>query len=234
MIIFTFITLIFITKRIIFFAGSFFLLHPFSSPGGTYTLRVEARGYHPLEKQFTLAAAETLDFDLTLTPLEFSFQRLSGSNRFATAAAISQEGWSSAETVFLARGDNYADALAGVPLAHALNAPVLLTATAKLPEVTRAELVRLGAKKVYILGGGGAVSPEIEAILALELGLDTERLSGANRFATAAEIARRLALLTNPDKAIVVYGNNFPDALAAAPHAAAKGLPILRSEEHHV
>ena len=212
------------------FAGSFFLLHPFSSPGGTYTLRVDARGYHPLEKQFTLAAAETLDFDLTLTPLEFSFQRLSGSNRFATAAAISQEGWSSAETVFLARGDNYADALAGVPLAHALNAPVLLTATAKLPEVTRAELVRLGAKKVYILGGGGAVSPEIEAILALELGLDTERLSGANRFATAAEIARRLALLTNPDKAIVVYGNNFPDALAAAPHAAAKGLPILLAQ----
>jgi len=211
------------------FSGSFVLVHPLSQTE-TPTLRVAARGYKPLVKNISIASGEKVNLDLFLTPLNFSFQRLSGNNRYATAAAISQRGWEKAETVFLARGDNYADALAGVPLASALNAPVLLTTPNSLPDSTRQELLRLEAKKVFILGGSSAIASGIETILKQELGMETERISGANRFATAAEIAGRLSKLTSFDTAIIAYGNNFPDALSAAPFAAAEGIPILLTQ----
>src|SRR5699024_688979 len=45
-------------------------------------------------------------------------KRLDGELRYDTAIDVSQEGWDSADTVILARGDEFADALAGVPLAY--------------------------------------------------------------------------------------------------------------------
>jgi len=52
--------------------------------------------------------------------------RVSGPNRFATAACASQARFGTAGTVLIARGDGatgFPDALAGTPLAHALQAP---------------------------------------------------------------------------------------------------------------
>lgn len=119
-------------------------------------------------------------------------ERHSGDDRYATAVEISKAGWDSASVVVLARGDVYADALAGVPLAYANNAPVLLTTPKRLPDVTRDELVRLGASKVYILGGIGAVSQGIEDEL-VGMELEVVRISGENRFDTAAKISQELA-----------------------------------------
>lgn len=165
-------------------------------------------------------------------PMNIDTSRLSGSNRYGTAAAISSSGWNKANTVLLARGDNYADALAGVPLATLLEAPVLLTQPTVLTAETLAEIQRLEAKHVVILGGTGAVSAGIENQLT-GLGLTSQRIAGANRFATAAEIAREMQRLGAPmEKAVVVYGLNFPDALAAAPYAAINGYPILLTGTH--
>lgn len=149
--------------------------------------------------------------------------RLKGANRYSTAVEVSKAGWQAAETVVLARGDDFADALAGGPLAHQLEAPLLLTKSGTLPGSTRDEIQRLGAKTVYLLGGTSAIGKGVEAALR-EMGLDTVRISGKNRFETAVAIARRL----EPSAAAVLaYGLDFPDALAAASHAAARGYPIL-------
>jgi putative cell wall-binding protein len=152
--------------------------------------------------------------------------RHSGDNRYETAVEISKAGWAEgSEAVILARGDNFADALAGVPLAHKFMAPVLLTRPKALPEATLAEIQRLGASQVYILGKEGAVSAAIETQLA-DLGLAVLRIGGDNRYDTAAKIARELTP-GGTGTAFVVYGQNFPDALAAASYAAAGGHPIL-------
>jgi len=165
---------------------------------------------------------------LTGTGDSSTLHRISGANRYATAVAISKEGWNSSDIVVLARGDNYADALAGVPLAYAYNAPILLTAPNRLNPSTREEIVRLGASKVVILGGEGAVSESVTQILRDELHAEVERISGKNRFATAAEVARRLVEISGPaEKAVLAYGLDFPDALAAASYAAVEGYPIL-------
>ena len=170
--------------------------------------------------------------DSTISTRTVSFldamHRVAGSNRYATAAAIGKEGWDSSTTVVLARGDNSADALAGVPLAFAYNAPILLTSTYRLSAVTREEIIRLGASKVIILGGEGAVSESVAQVLRGELHVEVERVSGKNRFATAAEVAKKLTDISgSAHKAILAYGLDFPDALASASYAAMAGYPIL-------
>ncbi|MBS4031759.1 MAG: cell wall-binding repeat-containing protein [Clostridiales bacterium] len=85
-------------------------------------------------------------------------QRIFGSDRFLTAVEVSKTGWQQAETVVLARADEYADALAGAPLAYKYNAPILLTLKDSLNKSARDEITRLKATRVIILGGSQAVS----------------------------------------------------------------------------
>jgi 5'-nucleotidase / UDP-sugar diphosphatase len=153
--------------------------------------------------------------------------RISGEDRYKTAVEISQKGWGSADTVVIARGDSFPDALAGAPLAYKHDAPILLTQQGYLNADRRAEIKRLGAKNVIILGGTGAVSNYVKYQLE-GMNLDVERIGGQDRWETAANIAARLG--GSPEKAVVANGWNFPDALAVASYAAKNGYPILLTE----
>lgn len=154
-------------------------------------------------------------------------KRISGSDRYLTAAAIAQEGWDKADTVIIANGTNFPDALSGAPLAYKLNAPILLTSgkQAHLNSDTKNMIKQLGAKNAIILGSEGAVSGEVEDALNKELKLSVKRIGGVDRYETAAKIAKELG--GNPSKAIIANGSNFPDALAIASYAAQNGFPIL-------
>lgn len=160
-------------------------------------------------------------------------ERIYGNNRYLTAQEISMRGWNEGASVaFLARGDNYADALAGVPLAYQMNGPILLTGSTSLSTAARDEILRLGVSQVIILGGTGAISDAVAAeVAAIDLGghyPTVQRISGANRYETAALIAQRMldegGSFTD---AFVAVGTNFPDALSAAAYAAMAGKPIL-------
>jgi putative cell wall-binding protein len=101
----------------------------------------------------SLALALSLLLVLSVMPVfgaGETLERISGANRWATAVEISQEGWDSASVVVLANGRNYPDALAAVPLAYALDAPILLTEADELVEE---------AEDVF--GGTGAVSTTV-------------------------------------------------------------------------
>lgn len=153
-----------------------------------------------------------------------------GSDRYRTAVAISQAGWQDgADTVLLARADSFADSLAGVSLAYQLDAPILLTAPNALIASTADEIRRLGAKRVIILGGYGAVSADVEAALG-EIVSTVDRLGGANRYETAKLVAEELAKGGAFDTAFIAVGTDFPDALAVASYAALQGFPILLTE----
>jgi putative cell wall-binding protein len=156
--------------------------------------------------------------------------RLEGTTRIGTAVAISADRYEEgADTVVIARADVYADALAGGPLAVHLDAPLLLSDSTGLPAETAAEIERLGAEPAVLLGGPVALSEQVEADL-VALGVDVERVSGPNRFATAAAIAEELPFTSevwvsegdHPDDA-----RGWPDALSASAVASALGQPIL-------
>ncbi|AHF08087.1 S8 family serine peptidase [Desulfitobacterium metallireducens] len=149
--------------------------------------------------------------------------RLAGADRIETALQISQVGFpDGADTVLLARAEDFPDALAGAPLAYKKHAPILLTNSTTLPESVLTEIQRLNPQQILLLGGTGAVSAEIETELQSQYSV--RRLGGANRYATAQQIANELGMT---GEAVVVNGDNFPDAISMSSIAAQYGVPIL-------
>lgn len=165
---------------------------------------------------------------LRYAPLSF---RSFGGDRFETAIAMSRT-FDSSEYVVLATGRAYPDALAGVPLAYALDAPVLLCEPTVIPAAVAEEIERLGADKAIVLGGTAALGESIVTQLRGMgfAGGDITRISGASRYDTARAIAMELEDVLGAgsiDTAFVATGKNFPDALAAAGAAASAGCPVL-------
>jgi putative cell wall-binding protein len=181
-----------------------------------------------------LAAAKAAIDEIKTDTQLVNEKRLAGDDRYETAVKVSQAGWTTAGTVILARGDDFADAVAGVPLAHQLNAPILLTQTNSIVSATIAEITRLKAERVIILGGPGAISDNVRGELE-RIGLAVERIEGADRYETAARIAERLASEgAKFDSSFIAVGTNFADALAASSYAAMRGQPILLTDTNYL
>lgn len=176
----------------------------------------------------------------TITLQEIGFGpvlAVEGANRFATAVKASQVAYphwldpGGARTVVIATGRNWPDALGGSALAGVLDGPILLVDRNSVPAVVLDEIRRLEAQKAIILGGEFAVGAAVESALKSELGTTSvTRIAGGSRYQTADAIAKRVIELggvTYDGMAFVATGANFPDALAAAPLAAAQGWPIF-------
>ncbi len=161
--------------------------------------------------------------------------RLAGDNRYETAAAISGDGFASAGTVVLALGSNWPDALSATVLAHATSGPILLVERSRMPIVTKDELLRLRPSRVYVVGGTSAIASSVDSTVRSLLPTATvSRLAGRDRFDTARIVAQTSAELPGvfTDGTIVLAsGENYPDALAGAPVAAAAGWPILLTKK---
>ncbi|MFV0406752.1 MAG: cell wall-binding repeat-containing protein [Propioniciclava sp.] len=85
-------------------------------------------------------------------------ERISGSTRYETATAVAKKYWpAQTQTVFVASGLKFPDALSGAPAAGASQAPLLLSKPTCHPATTRSELTRLAAKHQATLGGSSSV-----------------------------------------------------------------------------
>lgn len=152
--------------------------------------------------------------------------RLAGANRYTTAVAISQKGWATSGTVILASGEDYADALTSGPLAKKYNAPILLTSKASINADTIAEIGRLKAKHIIIIGKEGAVSLGVATQLTKAGFSNITRIGGVNRYETSTLVA---AKLNKPSAVVIVPGQDFPDALSVSSIASKLGLSIILS-----
>lgn len=178
----------------------------------------------------------TITVNAPTTPTRPAVIPVEGLSRIDTAIRASELAYpvrldpDGARTVLLATGQNWPDALGGSALAGALDGPILLTAKTALPEAVSDEIVRLQARKAIILGGENAVGPEVHRALVDLLGDgNVERIQGGSRYETADAIARRVISVRGAaydGHAFVATGGNFPDALAAAPLAAARAWPL--------
>lgn len=152
--------------------------------------------------------------------------RVSGADRYETAARVATSGSNDVGTVFIANGDAPADALAGGPIAYKSNNPILLTRSMTVPASTKVALDQLQETNRIVLGGNAVVSTSTYTELDAN-----NRLAGVNRQGTAVAIAdyavanegfnRANAALVGPED------RNTADALIAAPLAGQTGTPIL-------
>ena len=165
-----------------------------------------------------------------LAPCVDTVDRVAGADRYATAVALARRG-PDGGPVYLASGRSFADGLAAGPVVAAAGGVLLLTEPDHLPDATRDELRRRGADQVVVLGGPAAVSADVMEQLR-DLGLSSRRVGGADRYATAAELAT--AFPAGVDRVVVATGRTFADALAIGPVAARDGAPILLVEPDRV
>ena len=214
-----------------------YLVYAFIDETSTFRdVTAENRGFPPEDAFGYMALVDTITIDADLMPLETVVDertyRIGGATRYQTAINISEANFAKADTVIIASGASFPDALAAAPLAGALDAPVLLTPRNHLPAGLAQEIIRLQATNVIIIGGSGAVSEVVEAELA-GIGLASlDRLAGADRYATASLVAQTVATMNQldglaPRVAFICRGDAFPDALAASPLAYRHRIPIL-------
>jgi streptogramin lyase len=163
-------------------------------------------------------------------PVPSVLTRLYGADRFGTANAIANSEYPAVESahgVVLARADDFPDALAGSALAVKLNAPLLLTQSGTLGyTVTEIERVLSPLKTVTVLGGADAISNQ----LAMDLGYagyHVQRISGPDRYATAAAIADAVGA---PTAILLADGRGFADALSAGAAAGHIGGVVLLTD----
>jgi len=186
-----------------------------------------------MTKSKKLAILALIAIVLTLLPVQLfaattagESTRLFGADRIATSLAVSDAGWSTANTVVVAPADqaNLVDALAAAPLAGQENAPILLTGKNSLDASVKAKITSLGAKKVYVVG---AISSEVAAEIDAINGVTVETLKGSSRWETAKAIN---AKLTNPAGTFVVGYAALADALSVSAYAAANKYAIVLAD----
>ncbi len=151
--------------------------------------------------------------------------RIGGATRYDTAALIAERVGGTA--VYVARGDDWADAAAISALAAFERRPVLLTPATSLSSAAADALAELHATSATIVGGTAAVSAFAEATLRGD-GVTTSRLAGTDRWATSATVASRAVTEGMSGPPWLASGANWPDAVSAGPAAAAsKGVLLL-------
>ncbi|MFV3013555.1 cell wall-binding repeat-containing protein [Clostridium botulinum] len=160
--------------------------------------------------------------------------RLGGQDRYETNEKIVQQGWQKSDYAIIVSGEGFADALSSAPLAKKYNAPIILSCNiaidprySNLYPSTINELKRLEVKKVFIIGGTGVLSNAVESKIK-DMGIDTERLCGANRYSTSIAVANKIG---TSNGIILTTGDNYTDALSIAPIAGKLQMPIMLSQK---
>ncbi|WP_192498666.1 cell wall-binding repeat-containing protein [Ornithinimicrobium pratense] len=157
--------------------------------------------------------------------------RISGSDRYASAARIAETYPAGVPVAYLATGANYPDALSASALAGHQDAPVLLTRPGSLPTATRTQLGRLRPQQLVVLGGTGAVSSAVEQAASAYAGTTT-RVQGENRYDVSAGLAR--SYRPGVPVLYVASGADFPDALSIGALAGRQGAPLLLTRPHEL
>lgn len=97
------------------------------------------------------------------------------------------------DVVYVATGQDYPDALTGSTLAAAEGAPLLLVTRTTIPVATAQALEALDPNRISVIGGPATVFESVRnQLVAYASSAVVTRLSGANRYATAADVADAL------------------------------------------
>lgn len=176
---------------------------------------------------YTTASSTSLDTsDVTAGVVVAT--RTDGADRYATAIAISQAYTPGVNTVYVANGLSYADALSAGPAAAHLGGPLLLTQQDALPATVKAEIERLNPAQIVIVGGTGVVSRAVRTELDGIVGsTNVTRMNGLDRYDTSRRIAEAAFGSAGAATAYIATGSDFPDALSAGPAASHFDGPVI-------
>ena len=159
--------------------------------------------------------------------------RIAGDTRLETSLAIAKrvrQKSTASDTLIVATGFNYADALSVSPFAFAYKFPIFLCGSNGLSADAISYISGAGFKRAILVGGTAAVPERVKQQLT-SAGISTgsiTRLAGATRYETSAKImSYAVNAGMNVSNVYLATGKNFPDALAAGPVAGKLRAPLL-------
>ncbi len=190
------------------------------------------------EKEYT----DVKEVVLTWDDVAKNVLRIAGNNRAWTSIQVAEKlkeesGLKQFDSVIIASGKDFADALSGTYLADLLNAPILLVRDNKKADV--ADILSYvkenlpAGKTVYILGGPAAVSEDVEAQYS---DYTVKRLAGGSRYKTNLAILEEIEKLGGDMSEILIStGLDYADSLSASaakkPMLMVKGDGALRDDQ---
>ncbi|MSB10229.1 cell wall-binding repeat-containing protein [Finegoldia sp. BIOML-A1] len=153
-------------------------------------------------------------------------KRISGVDREQTAIEVSKKMFKDGTNkVVLANKNNYSDVLTAAPFAKANNASLLYISSNSISKEVMSEIARLKAKEITIIGGEKSVNEGLKKELE-KRNFKVDRLSGADRYKTSAQIAAKL-IDGKTTTLEIASGENYADALSLNNAAEKDKAPIL-------
>ena len=191
---------------------------------------------HPKAKVIILGGTAAVSEGVadTLRGMGYQVDRVAGADRYETARRAARLfAPDTLSTVYVASGRNFADAIAAAPNVSK-DTPLILTTPGELHEQARRFLTdkERTIESVTILGGTAAVSAGVEEQIR-ELGIHTDRIAGADRYETAAKIARRAFARADcyPVTDVAVASGTIPFGGLAAGAVRGPCQPLLLAPE---
>jgi putative cell wall-binding protein len=161
-------------------------------------------------------------------------KRVSGATRVETAVAIAETlvtlRKAPNDIVFLVNGTALADGLSVAPAANRHTAPVLLTNTSDVPQVTLEYLKATGLRVIYIIGGNSVIDGGVVQEL-LDAGIFAFRVGGQTRYETSETIASTFFGDTIRPVFGLANGDTIIDSLSAGVHMSMQEGPVLLIKE---
>ena len=200
-------------------------------PEGLWQVRCEKEGYEPAESEWLPVPPPQTEVNIAMMPLEMPetkvVTRLYGKGRYETSFLMADQlkeamGVDKFESIVIACGTDFADALAGSYLAAEKNAPILLVGKSEKRINTVTDYVKKNLSAngtVYILGGTAAIPEDMDKALS---GIKVERLAGAERYETNTLILKAGGV-KDGDEIFVCTGKAYADSLSVS----SVGKPIL-------
>ena len=159
----------------------------------------------------------------------FKVDRLSGSDRYKTSAQIAAKLIDDKTTTLeIASGENYADALSLNNAAEKDKAPILLVRVNAIDKSVEDVIKSSKASLINIAGGEISVSENTKANIKKISNATVNRMGGADRYETSILLAKYSGA---KEVVVVASGENFADALVAAPFSAKQNGAILLTNE---
>ncbi len=162
----------------------------------------------------------------SLAQVQPNIVRLAGIDRYAASRAIVASEFSTgADSVYVATGATFPDALGAAAAGGPTGAAVLLVngVSSTLDTASIATLTALHPSHIIVAGGTGSVSTGIEH--SLNQIAPTTRSAGEDRYDASTAIS--VAAYTSADRVFLATGLNFPDALGGSAWAGAIKAPLF-------
>ncbi|MCQ2752079.1 MAG: BspA family leucine-rich repeat surface protein [Coriobacteriales bacterium] len=194
-----------------------------------------------------LACSKQFSVNVVAAEAEESY-RLNGDGRYQTMRFIVEKSLNKTfeNSIVIARGDDFPDALAASALAGLLEGSVVLTNTNTLNDEAKQTIKKIQPSKAYIIGGTNSINELVKTqLLAISSITSVTRIKGDSRTFTSFEIYKYVKnhpsefkhtwfenSTNNKKTCIVTTGVAFADALSVSSYAYTKNVPIFLTESN--